>query len=164
MGLNVSVDAVDQFQVITSIPPVEYSGAGALNFTMKSGGLQYHGQVSDYIRNTIFDAWSFTNKWVPKLGSTLVQCIASPNRSLCQPKPFEHQNEFSASAGGKMPFTHEKLFFFAAYDLYHGNGPGSGSPAFYTVPTTLMRQGDFTELNGGVGTGGLTGTGSNNPD
>ena len=130
---------------------------------MKSVGLQYHGQVSDYIRNTIFDAWSFTNKWVPKLGSTLAQCVASPNRSLCQPKPFEHQNEFSASAGGKVPFTHKKLFFFAAYDLYHGNGPGSGSPAFYTVPTTLMRQGDFTELNGGVGTGGLTGTGSNNP-
>ncbi len=163
VGLNVSVDAVDQFQVITSIPPVEYAGAGALNFTMKSGGRQYHGQVSDYIRNTIFDAWSFTNKWVPKLGSTLAQCIASPNRSLCQPKPFEHQNEFSASAGGKVPFTHEKLFFFAAYDLYHGNGPGSGSPAFYTVPTTLMRQGDFTELNGGVGTGGLAGAGSNNP-
>jgi Carboxypeptidase regulatory-like domain len=163
VGLNVSVDAVDQFQVITSIPPVEYTGAGALNFTMKSGGSKYHGQVSDYIRNTVFDSWSFTNKWVPKLGSTLAQCIASANRSLCQNKPFEHQNEFSASIGGKVPFTRDKLFFFFAYDLYHGNGPGSGSPAFYTVPSVLMRQGDFTELNGGVGTGGLSGTGSNNP-
>ena len=162
VGLNVSVDAVDQFQVITSIPPVEYTGAGALNFTMKSGGSKYHGQVSDYIRNTVFDSWSFTNKWVPKLGSTLAQCIASANRSLCQNKPFEHQNEFSASIGGKVPLTHDKLFFFVAYDLYHGNGPGSGSPAFYTVPTTLMRQGDFTELNGSPGNG-LTGTGSNNP-
>jgi Carboxypeptidase regulatory-like domain len=162
VGLNVSVDAVDQFQVITSIPPVEYTGAGALNFTMKSGGSHYHGQVSDYVRNTVFDSWSFTNKWVPKLGSTLAQCVASANRSLCQNKPFEHQNEFSASFGGRVPFTHDKLFFFVAYDLYHGNGPGSGSPAFYTVPTALMRQGDFTELNGSPGTG-LTGTGSNNP-
>jgi len=163
VGLNVSVDAIDQFQVITSIPPVEYAGAGALNFTMKSGGLGYHGQVSDYVRNTIFDSWSFVNKWVPKLGSTVAQCIASANRSLCQGKPFEHQNEFSASIGGKVPLTHNKLFFFVAYDLYHGNGPGSGSPAQLTVATTLMRQGDFTELNGGVGTGGLTGTGANNP-
>jgi Carboxypeptidase regulatory-like domain/TonB dependent receptor len=146
VGLNVDVDAVDQFQVITSIPPVEYSGAGALNFTMKSGGLKYHGQASDYVRNTIFDAWSFTNKWVPTLGSTLAQCIASANRSLCQKKPYEHQNEMSASVGGKVPFTHEKLFFFVAYDKYKGNGPGSGSPAFLTVPTTLMRTGDFTEL------------------
>jgi len=56
VGLDVSVDAIDQFQVVTSIPPVEYSGAGALNFTMKSGGLLYHGQVSDYVRNTIFDS------------------------------------------------------------------------------------------------------------
>ena len=163
VGLNVSVDAVDQFQVITSIPPVEYAGAGALNFTVKSGGNQFHGQVSDYVRNTVLDAWSFTNKWVPKLGSTLAQCIASTNRSLCQNKPYEHQNEFSASVGGRVPLTHNKLFFFVAYDLYHGNGPGAGSPAFYTVPTTLMRQGDFTELNGGVGNGGQTGTGSSNP-
>ena len=153
VGLNVDVDAVDQFQVITSIPPVEYSGAGALNFTMKSGGLKYHGQVSDFVRNTVFDAWSFTNKWVPALGSTLAQCLASPGRSLCQTKPYEHQNELSLSVGGKVPFTHDKLFFFVAYDKYHGNGPGSGSPAFLTVPTTLMRTGDFTELNGNLGTG-----------
>ncbi len=40
VSLAVSVDAVDQFQVVTSTPPAEYSGAGAMNFTMKSGGLQ----------------------------------------------------------------------------------------------------------------------------
>ena len=33
------LDAVDQFQVVTSTPPAEYMGAGAENFTMKSGGL-----------------------------------------------------------------------------------------------------------------------------
>lgn len=40
----VSVDAINQMQVVTSTPPPEYSGAGAENFTMKSGGLQYHGR------------------------------------------------------------------------------------------------------------------------
>ncbi|MDP9049194.1 MAG: TonB-dependent receptor, partial [Acidobacteriota bacterium] len=161
VGLNVDVDAVDQFQVLTSIPPVEYSGAGALNFTMKSGGLKYHGQASDFVRNTIFDAWSFTNKWVPALGSSVAQCIASANRSLCQPKPYEHQNELSVSVGGKVPFTHDKLFFFVAYDKYKGNGPGPGSPAFITVPTLLMRSGDFTELNGNIGNGGQVGVAGN---
>ena len=32
-----------------------------------------------------------------------------------------------------------------------------------TIPSQLELTGDFTELNGGVGTGGLTGTGANNP-
>ncbi len=57
-----SVEAVDQFQVLSSTPPAEYMGAGAENFTMKSGGLKYHGQVSDFIRNTAFDSWSFTHQ------------------------------------------------------------------------------------------------------
>jgi len=28
------------------------------------------------------------------------------------------KNEFSASVGGKIPFTKEKVFFFAAYDRF----------------------------------------------
>src|SRR6202012_2592761 len=48
-----------------------------------------------------------------------------------------------------------------AYDKYHSRR--GANPAAYTIPSTLMRTGDFTELNGGVGTGGLTGTGANNP-
>ncbi len=45
VSLSMSIEAVDQFQVLTSTPPAEYMGAGAENFTMKSGGLKYHGQV-----------------------------------------------------------------------------------------------------------------------
>src|SRR5208283_1787943 len=60
VSLAMDIDAVDQFQMVTSTPPAEYQGAGAENFTMKSGGLQYHGQVSDFLRNTRFDSWGFT--------------------------------------------------------------------------------------------------------
>jgi len=150
---NVDLDAVDQFQVLTSTPPAEYMGAGAENFTMKSGGLQYHGQVSDFIRNTAFDAWSFTAK-AATTKNALGQTIPAP-------KPAEHQNEVSATAGGKVPFTHNKLFFFAAYDQYYERLGASYS--LQTIPSQLMRSGDFTELNGGAGTGGLTGTGADNP-
>ena len=135
----VTVDAVDQMQVVTSTPPAEYSGAGAENFTVKSGGLQYHGSVKDFIRNTSLDAWQFSK------GAT---------------KPVDHQNEFSATIGGHVPGT-KRIFFFFAYDRYHNRT--QNNPTSYTIPTVLERSGDFTELNGGVGTGGLTGTGADNP-
>lgn len=134
---DVDLDAVDQFQVLTSTPPAEFMGAGAENFTMKSGGLKYHGQVSDFIRNTIFDTWGFTAK-----GATTKNAAG---QTVAAPKPSEHQNEVSATIGGKVPHTGNKLFFFFAYDNYFERlGP---SYSLYTIPTTLMRNGDFTELS-----------------
>ena len=132
----VDLDAVDQFQVVTSTPPAEYSGAGSMNFTMKSGGLKYHGQVSDFVRNTSFDAWSFTAKAATTTNAA--------GQIVPAPKPVEHQNELSASVGGKVPLTHDKLFFFFAYDKFHERK--GANYTFYTIPTTLMRTGDFTEL------------------
>jgi hypothetical protein len=139
----VSVEAVDQFQVVTSAPSAEYSGAGALNFTMKSGGHDYHGQVSDFIRNTIFDAWSFTAKAATTKNSLGVTVAA--------PKPVEHQNELSASFGGHVPFTNNKLFFFVAYDKFHSRNGASYNT--YTISTTLENSGDFTELAPGAPAG-----------
>jgi hypothetical protein len=152
VSLTMSVDAVDQFQMVTSTPPAEYMGAGAENFTMKSGGLQYHGQVSDFVRNTAFDSWGFT---APHATTKNLQ-----GQTVQAPKPVEHQNELSASFGGVVPKTAKKLFFFAAYDKYHERK--GAAYQLYTIPSALMTQGNFTELNGGVGTG-LTGTGSTNP-
>jgi len=135
---SISVDAVDQMQVVTSTPPAEYSGAGSMNFTMKSGGLQYHGSVSDFIRNTSLDAWQFVK------GAT---------------KPVDHQNELAITFGGHVPGT-KRIFFFFSYDKFHSRT--FNNPVSMTIPTPLELAGDFTELNGGVGTGGLTGTGANN--
>ena len=87
VSLSMSIEAVDQFQVLTSTPPAEYMGAGAENFTMKSGGLKYHGQVSDFVRNTAFDTWGFTSQGCHNHDST------GPRQA---PKPIEHQNELSA--------------------------------------------------------------------
>jgi hypothetical protein len=139
----VDLDAVDQFQVVTSTPPAEYSGAGALNFTMKSGGNKYHGQVSDFIRNTAFDSWSFTAK--------AATVINPQGQQVPAPKPTEHQNELSVTFGGHVPHTANKLFFFFGYDKFHSHK--GGVPQLFTVPTTLMTQGDFTELNGNIGKG-----------
>ena len=132
----VDLDAVDQFQVVTSTPPAEYQGAGAMNFTMKSGTLQYHGQASDFVRNTIFDAWSFTAK-----AATIKNAAG---QTVPAAKPVEHQNELSLSIGGKVPLTKDKLFFFVAYDRFHSRRGANYN--LYTIPTQLMRSGDFTEL------------------
>jgi hypothetical protein len=153
VSLSMSVEAVDQFQVLTSTPPAEYMGAGAMNFTMKSGGLKYHGKVADYIRNTIFDSWSFTAKAATIKNAT--------GQTIPAPKPVEHQNELSLSFGGVVPKTAHKLFFFVAYDKYHYRF--GANPSLFTIPSKAMIAGDFTELNGNVGAGGRTGTGSDNP-
>ena len=153
VSLSMSVEAVDQFQVLTSTPPAEYMGAGAMNFTMKSGGLKYHGTVADYVRNTVFDNWSFTAKAATTKNAA--------GQTIPAPKPVEHQNELSLSFGGVVPKTAKKLFFFVAYDKYHFRV--GANPALFTIPSQAMIAGDFTELNGNVGGGGRTGTGSDNP-
>ena len=134
---SIPVEAIDQFQVLTSIPGAEYQGAGALNFTIKSGGNRYHGTVADFVRNTIFDTWGFS-------APALTQQDAN-GKVIPAKKPVEHQNELVGAIGGPIPLTHKKGFFFATYDRYHGrNGI---NPNTLTVPTMLMRSGDFTELS-----------------
>jgi len=158
VALNVDVDAVDQFQVVTSVPPAEYMGAGAENYTMKSGGLQFHGSVSDFIRNTALDTFTFTQKQATITNASApFDCPAA--QSPCPaPKSVEHTNELSAFGGGYIPHTGKKLFFFIAYDKFHGRSGTSVN--FTTIPTALEEQGDFTELNQSptaLPGGGLTG-------
>jgi hypothetical protein len=156
---SMDLDSVDQFQLVTSTPPAEYMGAGAENFTMKAGGLQYHGQVSDFVRNTVFDSWCFTCK-----AATVKNALGA---TVPAPKPWEHQNELSASAGGVVPKTGKKLFFFYSYDKYHYRAVVN--PTLLTIPTTLMLGGNFTELTPtatyptGNPVAGQTGEGTNNP-
>jgi hypothetical protein len=158
VALNVDVDSVDQFQVITSVPPAEYMGAGAENYTMKSGTLQFHGGVLDLIRNTAFDTFTFTQKQATVTNASApFDCPAA--KSPCPaPKNIEHTDEFSAWGGGYIPHTGKKLFFFLAYDKFHGRSGTSVN--FTTIPTALEEQGDFTELNqnpNALPGGGLTG-------
>ena len=134
---SIPVEAIDQFQVLTSIPGAEYQGAGALNFTIKSGGNKYHGTAAAFVRNTIFDTWGFS-------APALTKQDANGN-TVPAGKPVEHQVELVGALGGPIPLTRKKGFFFATYDRYHGrNGI---NPNTLTVPTTLMRSGDFTELS-----------------
>ena len=136
VSLGMSIEAVDQFQITTSVPPAEYMGAGASNYTMKSGGHDYHGQASDFVRNTILDAWNFSQK------EATVKNAAGA--TIPAPKNIEHTNEMSGSVGGRVPHTGNKLFFFVAYDKYHSRL--NDTPGQLTIPTLQEEQGDFSQL------------------
>ena len=142
----VPVEAIDQFQVVTSTPAAEYDGAGLINFTMKSGTNAYHGILATFVRNTIFDTWGFT---APALTAR-----NAAGQTIPAGKPVEHQIEIVANGGGPIPFTRHRGFFEFTYDRYHGrNGI---NPNTLTVPTTAMRSGDFSQLlntTNGVTTG-----------
>ena len=120
ISLGVSVEAVEQFQVETSGTGVEFNGQGSENYTIKSGGNQFHGSVFEYFRNTALNARGF----FPPV------------------RPVEHQNEFGATIGG--PILKKKLFFFFAYDGWRYRVISAAQLA--SVPTLKMRVGDFSEL------------------
>ena len=131
------VESIDQFIVITSSPDAEYQGAGLINFTLKSGGSKYHGSVNEYVRARMFDAWSYASK-------TATQ-VNAQGQTVPGGKPDEHQSEFVVAGGGPIPFMRKHGFFYLTYDKYHGRA--GINPNFLTIPTALMRQGNFSELS-----------------
>ena len=145
---SVSADAVDQFSVQTNGSSTSFGGAGVTNYTIKSGGNQFHGEVFDYVRNTILDTWGYFAK-VP-----LATGFAT--------KPPEHQNSYGASLGG--PIIKDKLFFFGIYEGFTYTKV-SNTPQYITVPTcqergfaadckTSLGYYDFTDQYGSA-TGGI---------
>ncbi|HWB31807.1 MAG TPA: carboxypeptidase-like regulatory domain-containing protein [Acidobacteriaceae bacterium] len=119
---SVSVDAVDQFSVVTSNAGVQFGGAGSTNYTIKAGGNQFHGSAVDYFRNTLFDTWGYFSK--------------QPSAAGIAEKPGEHQNQYDLSLGG--PILHDKLFFFVDYSGFHYTKI-SNTPQYINVPTCAER-------------------------
>jgi hypothetical protein len=153
----VPLESIDQVKVVTSGFSAEYQGAGLENYNLKAGGNQYHGAIFAYFRNTAFDAWSFSSK--PGGGNVVKEVQNGQIVTVPGPKPAEHQTELGFAVGGpvKVPFLfngHDKLFFYATYDKFRSRL--GVNPSAATVPTALMRQGNFQELiPANVTTGGL---------
>jgi hypothetical protein len=120
LGLGVSVEAVDQFQIETAGTATMYNGQGASNFVLKSGTNQFHGDGFWYLRNTDFDARGF----------------------FASTTPVEHQNEFGASIAG--PIKRNRAFFFANYDGFRFTQ--GAQPTFFSLPTIAERTGNFSDL------------------
>jgi len=98
IGLVLGVDAVQEFQVLTSGFPAEYGRAsgGVVNAITRSGTNRFHGSVYEFLRNSALDARPYFNR-----------VTDSPN------PPFK-RNLFGASAGG--PILKDRFFIFGDYE------------------------------------------------
>jgi hypothetical protein len=95
----------------------EYGQVGDITTTSRAGTNQYHGSLFDYLQNRDFDATPF--------GSTS--------------KPQKTANDFGGSFGG--PIRHDHTFVFGTFeDMQYRTGRAITA----TVPTDLMRNGDFS--------------------
>jgi hypothetical protein len=121
-----SIDAIEEFKVQTSTYSAEFGRAngGVVNVQIKSGTNQFHGSGFEFLRNDKFDANDLFNN---KFGRT---------------KPAFRQNQFGGTVGG--PIRHDRTFFFMDYQGWRVR---NAQTYLSSVPTALMRNGDFSELN-----------------
>jgi hypothetical protein len=130
------VDSTQEIQILTADYAPEYgrSSGGQIRITSKSGSQEFHGAAYEYVRNTIFDANPWQRNAVPRTTG-----ITAP----------VHYNQFGYNIGGPLFIPNHfntsknKVFFYwgeewVRYIFTDTNG--------LTVPTALMRQGNFSEL------------------
>src|SRR5215207_1403605 len=132
-------NAFQEFTLSTSTYSAEFgrSSGGIVNFTLKSGGNEYHGEAYELYRGRVLNANSFLN---------------NANRI---DRPFDLQHDFGFNVGGPVYLPHfgeggpsmislkNRTFFFFNYEGYRFNQSESVN---ISVPTLRMRQGDFSEL------------------
>jgi hypothetical protein len=128
-------DAVTEVQVQTGSTSAEFgSYLGVhINVVTKSGTNDPHGAMAYYFQDDSLDARGYFE-----------------NRSL--PKNPRKRDQFSFQADGpviipKLYDGRNKTFFMAAYEGVRSEGQ---APAFATVPTARMRQGDFSEITSAI--------------
>lgn len=118
-------DALQEFRVQTRTYSSEFgTSAGAVvNATIKSGTNQFHGNLWEYLRNDNLDANDFFDN--------------------ANGVPIGHftQNQFGGTIGG--PIIKDKTFFF--FDLQDFTARRAQTVQS-TIPTPLMKTGNFTEL------------------
>lgn len=118
LGLNLGVDAIREFSVLTSTFSAEYGRAsgGVVNAATRSGANALHGSVSYFHRNSGLDARNFFD--------------VNPKTP-----PFR-RHQFGGTLGG--PIHKNRTFFFAAYE---GVRQSLGSTSQSTVLSAAARQG-----------------------
>ena len=119
-----SIDSVQEFKIETTPYAADLGttpGAQILLVT-KSGTNQFHGDAYEFLRNSSLNAYNYFD-------------------DRTAPIPELRKNNFGGTIGG--PIVKDKLFFFGAYE---GQLERIGETFFGTVPTALMREGNFTEV------------------
>lgn len=118
-----SVDAIDEFKVVTSPYAAEYgwSPGAAIIVNTKSGTNRFRGTVYDFYRDDRLDTINYFAK------------------AANQPKAANQQNQFGGNAGG--PLMTNRAFFFVDYE---GTRLKQGVLRTGNVMTADQRRGVFT--------------------
>jgi Carboxypeptidase regulatory-like domain/TonB dependent receptor len=129
LGGNLGVDAVAEFNVLTTNYSTEYgrTSGGVISAIIRSGTNQIHGSAYEFLRNSALDA------------RNPFDFPAAPGLSA---KPEFRRNQFGASAGG--PIRKDKTFIFGDYEGLREN---LGLSEVDQVPSLNARNGilcDFT--------------------
>ncbi len=113
-GTTLPVDAMQEFRVQSSTYAPEYgrTPGAQISVVTKSGTNEFHGTISDYLRNEVFDARNYFDR--PPL-----------------PKPQLRQNDFGVTVGG--PIIRNRTFFFFAYEGLRLQLPQTDTGDFYTA-------------------------------
>jgi hypothetical protein len=129
-----NLDVIAEFRIVTGDYDAEYGefSGGQISVITKSGSNVFHGDMFDFVRNTILDARNYF----------------SPSRGVFR------QNQFGGTFGG--PILRDRLFFFADYQgTRQTQGIDTGS---IPVPSTADRSGNLRDFTNGPGGNQLTGT------
>jgi hypothetical protein len=125
-----SSEGIAELKVTAFNNSAEFTQVGDVTFTTKGGTNDLHGSLFEYLQNAALDArvLNFTTK---------------------APKEF---NTFGGSLGGPLRIPHlydgkSKTFFFFDFE---GNRKRTSQPEQYLVPTQAERQGNLTDLGGGI--------------
>ena len=118
-----SVDAIDEFKVVTSPYAAEYGYApgAAIIVSTKSGTNTLRGTVYDFFRDDRFDSINYFAK------------------KANQEKAANNQNQFGGNLGG--PMMRDRAFFFGDYE---GTRIEQGVLRTGRVMTAAERRGDFS--------------------
>ena len=118
-------DALQEFKVQTRTDSAEFGTAagGVVNVSTKSGTNQVHGDLWEFLRNDKLDANTYFNN------------LNSVSRGHFT------QNQYGGTIGG--PILKNRTFFFADFQGFSSRRATTENS---TVPTPLMKQGNFTEL------------------
>jgi hypothetical protein len=135
------VDSTEEVQVLTANYNAEYgrSGGGQIRVITKSGSRDFHGTAYEFFRNSAMDA----NTWARNVAP-----ISLLNSS---PQPLKY-NQFGFNVSGPIfipgKFNRErnKLFFLFGEEWVRYRTSPVNASGGTTVPSLLMRQGNFSEL------------------
>jgi hypothetical protein len=144
IGVNTSVDSIQEFRVETSTYTAEFGRtAGAqINVVSKSGTNRFSGSLFEYVRNDVFDAKN-------------ALAIDIPGTAVDESKKVLRRNQFGGTIGGPMPFFNfgeggpgftggkDRTFFFLSYE---GTRERRSVTSLQTAPNAAWLQGDFRNI------------------